>query len=140
MPGQAIQTVTLGPRAESPEQAAEWLPLDARVKPEHDGVGGWRARAGRLGVRRLVPALGGEGEDLVAGGGDADGMLELGRELHVAGDGGPAVLQDLHLRAAGVDHRLDGEERSEEHTSELQSLMRNSYAVFFLKKKKKTHN
>src|SRR3546814_5095265 len=30
--------------------------------------------------------------------------------------------------------------RSEEHTSELQSLMRNSYAVFCLKKKKKTHN
>src|SRR3546814_6260962 len=28
-------------------------------------------------------------------------------------------------------------ERSEEHTSELQSLMRNSYAVFCLKKKKK---
>src|SRR3546814_4694956 len=30
-------------------------------------------------------------------------------------------------------------ERSEEHTSELQSLMRNSYAVFCLKKKKTTH-
>src|SRR3546814_5814677 len=29
------------------------------------------------------------------------------------------------------------EERSEEHTSELQSLMRISYAVFCLKKKKK---
>src|SRR3546814_10613925 len=28
--------------------------------------------------------------------------------------------------------------RSEEHTSELQSLMRNSYAVFCLKKKKQT--
>src|SRR3546814_2693362 len=28
------------------------------------------------------------------------------------------------------------DERSEEHTSELQSLMRNSYAVFCLKKKK----
>src|SRR3546814_3508688 len=28
--------------------------------------------------------------------------------------------------------------RSEEHTSELQSLMRNSYAVFCLKKKKTT--
>src|SRR3546814_7017026 len=28
--------------------------------------------------------------------------------------------------------------RSEEHTSELQSLMRNSYAVFCLKKKNKT--
>src|SRR3546814_3278951 len=30
--------------------------------------------------------------------------------------------------------------RSEEHTSELQSLMRISYAVFCLKKKKKTFN
>src|SRR3546814_2582152 len=29
--------------------------------------------------------------------------------------------------------------RSEEHTSELQSLMRNSYAVFCLKKKKPKH-
>src|SRR3546814_6163044 len=30
--------------------------------------------------------------------------------------------------------------RSEEHTSELQSLMRISYAVFCLKKKKKNHS
>src|SRR3546814_5778623 len=30
--------------------------------------------------------------------------------------------------------------RSEEHTSELQSLMRTSYAVFCLKKKKKNNN
>src|SRR3546814_1552625 len=38
-------------------------------------------------------------------------------------------------------HERDGHEerRSEEHTSELQSLMRISYAVFCLKKKK-THN
>src|SRR3546814_10884672 len=35
---------------------------------------------------------------------------------------------------AGVDHR------SEEHTSELQSLMRLSYAVFCLKKKNKYKN
>src|SRR3546814_6649756 len=34
--------------------------------------------------------------------------------------------------------RVDAVERSEEHTSELQSLMRISYAVFCLKKKK-TH-
>src|SRR3546814_6268684 len=33
-------------------------------------------------------------------------------------------------------HRSDGDRRSEEHTSELQSLMRISYAVFCLKKKK----
>src|SRR3546814_2244951 len=40
-----------------------------------------------------------------------------------------------------VDDRglLPDVRRSEEHTSELQSLMRISYAVFCLKKKKKTH-
>src|SRR3546814_5641206 len=35
----------------------------------------------------------------------------------------------------GVQRRFFGEDRSEEHTSELQSLMRNSYAVLCLKKK-----
>src|SRR3546814_9172275 len=35
-------------------------------------------------------------------------------------------------------HPQGGHLRSEEHTSELQSLMRISYAVFCLKKKKKT--
>src|SRR3546814_2873826 len=34
---------------------------------------------------------------------------------------------------------FDEPTRSEEHTSELQSLMRTSYAVFCLKKKKNTH-
>src|SRR3546814_2166688 len=37
-------------------------------------------------------------------------------------------------------HEALAEVRSEEHTSELQSLMRISYAVFCLKKKKKKHN
>src|SRR3546814_4798314 len=41
-----------------------------------------------------------------------------------------------HRQEEGVDHRFVGG-RSEEHTSELQSLMRISYAVFCLKKKKK---
>src|SRR3546814_6636664 len=39
-------------------------------------------------------------------------------------------------RLFGQTDRL--EHRSEEHTSELQSLMRSSYAVFCLKKKKPT--
>src|SRR3546814_9522243 len=39
---------------------------------------------------------------------------------------------------AQPSHRRAGD-RSEEHTSELQSLMRISYAVFCLKKKKKKH-
>src|SRR3546814_950516 len=38
----------------------------------------------------------------------------------------------------GRNHATLSGGRSEEHTSELQSLMRTSYAVFCLKKKKKT--
>src|SRR3546814_2672108 len=47
-----------------------------------------------------------------------------------------AVLALLHLdlgRPADADHRHAAGQRSEEHTSELQSLMRISYAVFCLK-------
>src|SRR3546814_4727438 len=40
------------------------------------------------------------------------------------------------LETAQMDLLLAAVERSEEHTSELQSLMRISYAVFCLKKKK----
>src|SRR3546814_6453788 len=60
---------------------------------------------------------------------------------------GPVVLaakdalerNDVELILPFVQASGDGEvrERSEEHTSELQSLMRISYAVFCLKKKKK---
>src|SRR3546814_8113974 len=41
------------------------------------------------------------------------------------------------LRSAGSGARESRSSRSEEHTSELQSLMRISYAVFCLKKKNK---
>src|SRR3546814_6816821 len=45
------------------------------------------------------------------------------------------------VRGIGAAERQDIGRRSEEHTSELQSLMRISYAVFCLKKKKhKKHN
>src|SRR3546814_1412142 len=56
------------------------------------------------------------------------------------GGGELAVLAQfqIHCRCADIDPRQGGlDERSEEHTSELQSLMRISYAVFCLKKKKK---
>src|SRR3546814_6333472 len=44
----------------------------------------------------------------------------------------------LALDCAATEFYKNGKYvRSEEHTSELQSLMRNSYAVFCLKKKKK---
>src|SRR3546814_7266273 len=43
-------------------------------------------------------------------------------------------------RIAVRPYAIEAERRSEEHTSELQSLMRISYAVFCLKKKKKQRN
>src|SRR3546814_2403185 len=42
--------------------------------------------------------------------------------------------------AVGEHHARAGAVRSEEHTSELQSLMRSSYDVFCLKKKKHTNS
>src|SRR3546814_7575054 len=51
-----------------------------------------------------------------------------------AGDLVDDMLHPSFTLEASQDHRL--EDRSEEHTSELQSLMRISYAVFCLKKKK----
>src|SRR3546814_6973726 len=62
-----------------------------------------------------------------------------------ATQGAEAFLEDIwsskpHLLAKivtlGEAVKRDGAQRSEEHTSELQSLMRISYAVFCLKKKK----
>src|SRR3546814_3265840 len=46
------------------------------------------------------------------------------------------VLAHLRHRIAAAEQHQDQHPRSEEHTSELQSLMRISYAVFCLKKKK----
>src|SRR3546814_3593431 len=48
----------------------------------------------------------------------------------------PLAGEGLDIRPAGTFSRMRGRARSEEHTSELQSLMRISYAVFCLKKKK----
>src|SRR3546814_20136942 len=51
-------------------------------------------------------------------------------------DRAAATGKNRRSRGAGDGRR----KRSEEHTSELQSLMRNSYAVFCLKKKTQTRN
>src|SRR3546814_3582703 len=70
---------------------------------------------------------------------DLPRIRRIGEDLLVAGHGG--VEHHLADRQAGRAHGNSLEhgavfERSEEHTSELQSLMRISYAVFCLKKKK----
>src|SRR3546814_10639748 len=61
-----------------------------------------------------------------------------GIEQHLA----PALRDawpDDHVDRAVLVLQRDEDRRSEEHTSELQSLMRISYAVFCLKKKKNKH-
>src|SRR3546814_6545267 len=53
---------------------------------------------------------------------------------------GRSALDGAIAMANGWEMRREHLRRSEEHTSELQSLMRISYAVFCLKKKKNTNN
>src|SRR3546814_2615114 len=63
-------------------------------------------------------------------------FVERARSRFVGGD-----YANISVQQADVCHFEPGRQfdavRSEEHTSELQSLMRISYAVFCLKKKKK---
>src|SRR3546814_2531370 len=67
-----------------------------------------------------------------SGGGAVDGLEELAEAIYAnsARFGGKPIWAML------ADHS----HKSEEHTSELQSLMRISYAVFCLKKKKNHKN
>src|SRR3546814_4928160 len=72
------------------------------------------------------------------------GSLRLVNLMRLLRDEGAHVVflpSDLkHADAYTQALQALGIERSEEHTSELQSLMRISYAVFCLKKKKNIHN
>src|SRR3546814_10820953 len=94
-------------------------------------------------------------ENYIVGGGPRLDWLEAvgarhplslhGVSLSLAADCAPdeTHLQRLkalaeRVRPALISEHLAWSSRSEEHTSELQSLMRISYAVFCLKKKKHT--
>src|SRR3546814_8712201 len=91
-----------------------------------------------LGQRRRVRGAlhGVEGLQLPRPRSGAEARLELEvlqRVVRVRGREEPG-----HRRVTRRVLRIE-QRRSEEHTSELQSLMRISYAVFCLKKKKKKH-
>src|SRR3546814_3095009 len=61
-----------------------------------------------------------------------------GRQAGESGSAGEQWTQFLHSLSPNIEGLLEMAQRpprSEEHTSELQSLMRNSYHVFCLKKK-----
>src|SRR3546814_6021153 len=67
-------------------------------------------------------------------------LAEMLAEHLLVGDVVGHFAQPIHIvRESDEASRLIGE-RSEEHTSELQSLMRISYAVFCLKKKKQKYS
>src|SRR3546814_3117480 len=86
------------------------------------------ARAGR----RASSRQGAQRDDRGSGGLSAACQTTAGARAHRRQHRRRARrLSARHYRTGG---------RSEEHTSELQSLMRISYAVFCLKKKKKTTN
>src|SRR3546814_2519875 len=89
--------------------------LKLMVIEEHPGTvfrALWAALAGRLGRSKLAGI-----------------HVERGDEIRIEGDRSSVILDGELFETS--------EGRSEEHTSELQSLMRISYAVFCLKKKKK---
>src|SRR3546814_4402913 len=113
------------------------------VRVSLDRFGGG-AVAGGNGRAKLERGFGKEGEKAFAKGAKLGGgavrhahrhvaVAEVSREerhhaIHVVRRLGRPMLHD---------HPLLTLDRSEDHTSELQSLMRISYAVFCLKKKKK---
>src|SRR3546814_4454470 len=68
---------------------------------------------------------------------DRPPVAKLGRRQPVIHE--PFEIQRGHIGAGGIGEPVARAERSEEHTSELQSLMRISYAVFCLKKKNNTY-
>src|SRR3546814_2291563 len=79
-------------------------------------------------IRAIACPIGIDAQDFIASAGSATAR-DVQQRMSESGIGRGLIV--------GVD-RLDY--RSEEHTSELQSLMRISYAVFCLKKKKTRNN
>src|SRR3546814_9099411 len=69
----------------------------------------------------------------------AEDEIELAVPPLITAQAGQTIIFSPHAKLHGLAYRIELENggRSEEHTSELQSLMRTSYAVFCLKKKKK---
>src|SRR3546814_13044860 len=118
-------------------------PTMTRTRPLFPCTSSFRSPAGRHAGLVEAELLVLQALELVA---QARGLLELQVRRGLAhaplevGDVGLEVVADQvqDLCVAGLHrHVVALVDRSEEHTSELQSLMRISYAVFCLKKKNK---
>src|SRR3546814_4358041 len=123
--------------------------FDLRFTPDSSPEAGYFFRSDHFPfAKRGVPAVSfGSGEDMVDGGlaaGKAFSDEYRANRYHQPADEWEAswtftgMARDLQLLYTVGSELANSERwRSEEHTSELQSLMRNSYAVFCLKKKYK---
>src|SRR3546814_5112247 len=108
------------------------------MQPAVGGLG----LGGRLGIREILPEHAGAAEQHLAALVDPDLDLRRRRADGIRLDGTVGLHRDENARLGHAVELLQVEPeaaievedvRSEEHTSELQSLMRSSYAVFFLK-------
>src|SRR3546814_10826300 len=90
-------------------------------------------------ITELAPQIGGKIVVVIDGRGTRRDLVG-GKVAHRAAQHFRG-LAEAEIQAGQVvgGHRSSRAGRSEEHTSELQSLMRISYAVFCLKKKKHIH-
>src|SRR3546814_10154182 len=88
----------------------------------------------RSGMALAAPAA--MAQDNAGAAQDQGAEEEFSGEIIVTAQGRSQSLADVPIAVSAVTAETLAN-RSEEHTSELQSLMRISYAVFCLKKKKK---
>src|SRR3546814_10308733 len=106
---------------------------------EYDTQFGINARGTFFGVQAIAPHLQERASIILVGSLASDKVLD-GHAVYAgtkAAIGAFARSWALEFKDRGIRVNMLRDRKSEEHTSELQSLMRISYAVFCLKKKKK---
>src|SRR3546814_10720895 len=107
--------------------SADYLVAGSDTRDQIDWTPDWTRRARGFAVYAALRELGRDGvADLVERSCDHASALAHG----IAALHGAALVAAPTLNQALVRFRSPAPERSEEHTSELQSLMRISYAVF----------
>src|SRR3546814_1378533 len=107
----------------TPEQAAHQAGVEVVTIPLHDVISTTPQPTATTALPQTLAATD-----------DTPAPVDSTAASHGDHDGDGTATQDLN--SSGGDDAA----RSEEHTSELQSLMRTSYAVFCLKTKKRQQN
>src|SRR3546814_1575162 len=99
-------------------------------------VGGVVWASATVSVIQVIASASSTGASMGEGNGTAADAADMGDERVAVRDGNERRERSGEDHFAGTEGHAEAAKRSEEHTSELQSLMRISYAVFCLKKKK----